>query len=120
MARLHVRMCVQYAFAYFHFIMSKAKNAKPDFASIWSTEIDTNGDGVLNGNEVITLASLALGKEADDTYIGKVYDCVATELSITRLILGFFSRGSQNRGKSARFRKWERRSPHVATYDLFV
>lgn len=104
---------MQYAFSYFHYIMSKAKNAEPDFDVIWKEEVDTNGDGILDGNEIITLASLALGKEPDDLYISEVYECVATQFSAKHWLIDTFA--SRGQGKSERQRRWETRSPRIAT-----
>lgn len=72
----------------------------------------------MNGNEVITLASLALGKEADDAYIEEVYECIATDFSALRWLGDKFAVGFRKPHKSARFLWWERRSPYVATYDV--
>lgn len=107
---------MQFAFAYFHYVMSKARIAEPDFDEIWRHDIDVDGDGVLDGNEIITLASLALGKEPRDEDIREVYDCVATHLSVPRSLSRIvpWRRADQ---KSDRQRQWETKSPRVATLD---
>lgn len=72
----------------------------------------------MNGNEIITLASLSLGKEADDAYIEEVYECVATDFSNIRWLRDKFAMDSRKLHRSDRFLWWERRSPYVATYDF--
>ena len=108
---------MQYAFAYFHYIMSKAKLAEPDFDTIWRDSVDTNGDGVLDGNEIITLASLVRGREPTDSDIADVYDCVVSKFSWSRWVnlkLGLLTR-RRSRQFSHRRQQWDRASPYIAT-----
>ena len=66
---------VQYAFAYFHYIIGQATQEEIDFGAYWRTELDADGDGELSANEVLTLAAVALGKEPEDAYVDRVYAC---------------------------------------------
>ncbi|KAH8065067.1 hypothetical protein JL722_1965 [Aureococcus anophagefferens] len=74
---------VQYAFAYFHYVMGTFDAAAPDLDELWrveiSVEIDADGSGSLDGNEVVTLAAMALGKEPDDAYVDEIYACASSE-----------------------------------------
>jgi len=124
---------MQFAFAYFHYIISRAKQYKPDFDVIWINEIDADGDGFLNGNEIITLASMAKGKEADDIYIDDIYNCVATKFSWSRWfqtrrwVFWFLptfvfyndkAKYSQLQQQiSARAARWDRSTGYVATLE---
>ena len=42
-------------------------------------EIDADASGALDGNEVLTLAAMALGKEPDDAYVDEIYACASAE-----------------------------------------
>ena len=70
---------VQYAFAYFHYVMGTFDAAEPDLEELWRVEIDADGSGALDGNEVLTLAAMALGKEPDDAYVDEIYACASSE-----------------------------------------
>ncbi|KAH8044356.1 hypothetical protein JL722_14748 [Aureococcus anophagefferens] len=70
---------VQYAFAYFHYVMGTFDAAAPDLDELWRVEIDADGSGALDGNEVLTLAAMALGKEPDDAYVDEIYACASSE-----------------------------------------
>jgi hypothetical protein len=52
---------VQYAFAYFHFLMEGGAQGGIDTHAFWRSELDTDGDGVLNDNEFRTLAAVVAG-----------------------------------------------------------
>ena len=58
---------MQYSFSYFHWVIHQKK--KVELAKIFNSEIDTDGDGILNSNELRTLASMMLGESPDDSHI---------------------------------------------------
>ena len=43
---------------------------------VWDSEVDTDGDGVLSSNELLSLAALSLGDAPQDEYVRKMEDCL--------------------------------------------
>ena len=58
---------MQFSFSYFHWIVHQKKDI--EISKIFNEEIDTDGNGKLNGNELRTLASMMLGESPDDHHI---------------------------------------------------
>ena len=40
-----------------------------DWSKLWKTELDVDGDGILSDNELLTLVSMAIGKEPTMTQV---------------------------------------------------
>ncbi len=49
--------------AYFYYLQHRAVTMDLDWDTLWRKEIDVDGSGYLDENELLTLASMALGKE---------------------------------------------------------
>ena len=56
----------QYGFAYFYYLQNVANARDVDWDALWSFELDTDGSGFLDANELLTLTSMAKGKEPTD------------------------------------------------------
>ena len=88
----------QYAFSYMHYVMETHDAHDADVGELWA-DLDSDNDGELSGNEVISLAAGVLGKEPTDEDIERVYACASRRRAIPRLV---FSR-------NARAARWDRR-----------
>ena len=53
---------MQYAFAYYHYVIHRYEAHEPDLAAFLHNEIDTNGDGFVDDNEFRTIAAIVRGK----------------------------------------------------------
>jgi UDP-N-acetylglucosamine-lysosomal-enzyme len=67
---------VQFAFAYFYFVMEGGALQPVDVARFFHDELDTDGDGVLNSNELRTLASVIKGTAPSETDISLLRACL--------------------------------------------
>eukprot|EP00941_MAST-03F_sp_MAST-3F-sp1_P002576 g2576.t1 len=95
---------VQFAFAYFHFLLLTAEHVFTDgngdaksssnqekfrndsfqrLIEFWQTEIDTDGDGFLSNNEMRTLAAIVAGGSVTPKEIEDIQDCLAPSNSTT-------------------------------------
>jgi hypothetical protein len=68
---------VQYAFAYFFFLIEGGARLGLDPARYWMAELDTDGDGVLSDNEFRTLAAVVYKKAPTDGELADLRRCVA-------------------------------------------
>ena len=67
---------MQFSFFYFHHIINRHKIHLISLESIWETYLDSNGDGVLDSNEILTVASLAWGDAPPESYVTEIEDCL--------------------------------------------
>ena len=84
---------MQYGFSYFYYLfyrrelqvgLNKGKNFKFSeegmtgkiLKSVWESEIDTDGDGILSENEFLSLGSLCYGKSPPKDYLRKLLVCL--------------------------------------------
>lgn len=68
---------IQYAFAYFHFLMEGGAREGLDVETYFSKELDSDGDGRLNENELRTLVAIVLKKSPPNEEIEKIRECLA-------------------------------------------
>ena len=60
---------LQLAFAYFHYLREIEKSKKGAyFDDLWSRYLDTNHDGMLEGNELRTLAAVVYHDDVNQEY----------------------------------------------------
>lgn len=74
--RFRSSLDVQYAFAYFHFLLEGGAYAGLDLESYWAAELDTDGDGVLSDNEFRTLAAVVLKRSPSAADLADLRSCV--------------------------------------------
>lgn len=74
---------IQYAFAYFHFLIEGGAREGLDVHKYFQQELDVDGDGWLNVNELRTLASVVLQRSATSADITKLRDCLSPEETVT-------------------------------------
>lgn len=81
---------VQYAFAFFYWIMEAAGAAEDrqgsEMLRFWQRELDADGDGHLNDNELRTLAAVVKGGPLKDGDLARVKACVAPPGNATRTV----------------------------------
>lgn len=68
---------IQYAFAYFYWVMEGGAQSGLDMAVYWARELDTDGDGKLNDNELLTLAAVVHGQPPTPEQVEELRACVA-------------------------------------------
>jgi hypothetical protein len=56
---------MQYGFAYFYYLQNVAAARDLDWDQLWDREVDVDGSGYVDENELLTLTSMAKGKEPD-------------------------------------------------------
>lgn len=67
---------MQYAFAYYYYVINKHKAKAPSISSFLENEIDTNRDGVIDDNEMRTLALLIQNKPMTEVSdLDTVWNC---------------------------------------------
>ena len=88
----------QYAFSYMHYVMETHDAHDADVGELWA-DLDSDNDGELSGNEVISLAAGVLGKEPTDEEIERVYACASRRRAMPRLVFA----------RDERANRWERR-----------
>jgi len=84
----------QYAFSYMHFVMETHDAYDVDLWEVWS-ELDSDRDGELRGNEIISLAAGVLGKEPTDEDIDRIYACASRRRAVPRLFFNSDARSSK-------------------------
>ncbi len=84
----------QYAFSYMHFVMESHDAFEVDLREAW-LELDSDKDGELRGNEVISLAAGVLGKEPLDEDVERIYACASRRRAVPRLFFNSDARSSQ-------------------------
>lgn len=67
---------VQYAFAYFHFIMEGGAKAGAQLDVLWREQLDTDADGVLNTNEMLTLAAIVFAHTPTRDELANLTTCL--------------------------------------------
>lgn len=76
---------MQFGFSYIYYLIERVPvRHAPTLVDIWNTYLDTNGDGRLDENEVLTLASIAWGDYPPLHYIDTVKKCLAPDPDIQR------------------------------------
>ena len=61
---------LQFAFTYYHMLNEFEKEKKQAYYdSLWSLYLDTNHDGILDSNEMRTLAAMVYGDDVNDQYV---------------------------------------------------
>jgi len=68
---------VQYAFAYFYYLIEGGARLGLDPEPYWRSELDTDGDGVLSDNEFRTLAAVVLKKSPTEGDLADLRRCIA-------------------------------------------
>ncbi len=68
---------MQYAFAYFHFLMEGGARDGIDVETYFRRELDADGDGRLNENELRTLVSIVFKKSPSNEEVERIRDCLA-------------------------------------------
>jgi len=68
---------VQYAFIYMWFVLEGGARAGLDVVTYFRRELDTDGDGVLDGNEVRTLASVVHKRSPTQAEVDAIAACLA-------------------------------------------
>ncbi|DBA01105.1 TPA: hypothetical protein N0F65_001733 [Lagenidium giganteum] len=66
----------QFSFSYFHYLMNRNKINPPTLEFIWKEYLDANRNGILDENEVLTVASLAYGDYPSDAFVEEVRTCL--------------------------------------------
>uniref|UniRef100_A0A7S2FB28 EF-hand domain-containing protein n=1 Tax=Octactis speculum TaxID=3111310 RepID=A0A7S2FB28_9STRA len=80
---------MQYGFSYFYYLIESLSEKDVDWEYLWARELDVDNNGVLDENEILTVAAMVKGKEPTDNDITKTRECLtdaAVELSGTRRI----------------------------------
>lgn len=67
---------MQFSFSYFHYLMNRHKVHPPTLEFIWREYLDSNRNGILDENEVLTVASLAHGDYPPDSFVDEVRECL--------------------------------------------
>lgn len=70
---------MQFSFSYFYYLMNREKLYPTTLEEIWDTYLDMNHDGILDSNEILTVASLAWGDYPPVSYITQVEECLYSE-----------------------------------------
>jgi len=84
----------QYAFSYMHFVMESHDAFEVSMREVW-LELDSDRDGELRGNEVISLTAGVLGKEPTDEDIERIYECASRRRAVPRLFFNSDARSSK-------------------------
>ena len=74
---------MQYAFAYYHYVIHRYKAHEPDLIAFFRNEIDTNKDGFVDDNEFRTVAAITRGKILTPEKIWEYQKCALPELEYT-------------------------------------
>lgn len=86
---------VQFATAYFFFIVDGGAREGFDLASYFTRELDTDGDGVLSENELRTLALLVYRHSPSPRELSDLRDCVAPPDTVVKAVEQVFEDGSR-------------------------
>lgn len=70
---------MQFSFSYFHYILNRDKLVKPTLEQIWREYLDANRNGILDENELLTVASLAYGNYPPDSFVDEARECLQPE-----------------------------------------
>ncbi|TYZ62462.1 hypothetical protein PybrP1_005583 [[Pythium] brassicae (nom. inval.)] len=67
---------MQFSFSYFHYVLNRHKVVHPTLEEIWTEYLDVNRNGILDENELLTVASLAYGDYPPDAFVTEVRACL--------------------------------------------
>lgn len=67
---------MQFSFSYFHYVLNRHKVVHPTLEEIWTEYLDVNRNGILDENELLTVASLAHGDYPPDAFVTEVRTCL--------------------------------------------
>lgn len=67
---------MQFSFSYFHYVLNRHKIVHPTLEEIWKEYLDVNRNGILDENELLTVASLAHGDYPPDAFVTEVRTCL--------------------------------------------
>uniref|UniRef100_K3XAW5 LNR domain-containing protein n=1 Tax=Globisporangium ultimum (strain ATCC 200006 / CBS 805.95 / DAOM BR144) TaxID=431595 RepID=K3XAW5_GLOUD len=67
---------MQFSFSYFHYVLNRHKIVHPTLQEIWKEYLDVNRNGILDENELLTVASLAHGDYPPDSFVTEVRTCL--------------------------------------------
>lgn len=67
---------MQFSFSYFHYVLNRHKIVHPSLDEIWKQYLDVNRNGILDENELLTVASLAHGDYPPDSFVTEVRSCL--------------------------------------------
>eukprot|EP01087_Luapelamoeba_hula_P016073 TRINITY_DN4908_c0_g2_i3.p1 TRINITY_DN4908_c0_g2~~TRINITY_DN4908_c0_g2_i3.p1 ORF type:complete len:1115 (-),score=138.63 TRINITY_DN4908_c0_g2_i3:111-3455(-) len=81
---------MQFAFSHFYFLMSQREDF--DFQKIWTQDLDNDGSGYLDENEIRTLTARLYGSPVDD----KVFKSIIAKLKDGRCRLGLTTNATTN------------------------
>jgi len=70
---------VQYAFAYFHFLLEGGARDHLDVAAYFSAELDADGDGALSANELYTLGAIVHKRSPTGGELAALRSCLVGE-----------------------------------------
>lgn len=77
---------VQYAFAYFYWVMEGGSSGGLNLDRFWQRELDTDGDGVLSENELRTLVAVAKKGSPSDRDLSDYRNCLTTTSSTSESV----------------------------------
>lgn len=77
--RFRSSLDLQYAFAYFAFLMEGGARVGIDLSTYWGRELDTDGDGELNDNEFRTFAAVVYKKAPSQSEIESLRNCTSPQ-----------------------------------------
>jgi hypothetical protein len=84
----------QYAFSYMHYVMETHDSYDVSMREVWR-DLDSDQDGELRGNEIISLAAGVLGKEPTDDDVERIYACASRRRAVPRLFFNSDARSSK-------------------------
>jgi len=67
---------MQFSFSYMYYVVNRNKVHPPTLEDIWNEYIDVNKDGILDDNELLTVAGLAYGDYPTEEYVEEVRKCL--------------------------------------------
>jgi len=67
---------MQYSFSYYYYMMNRHKLKPLDIEGLWKHDLDIDGNGHLDDNEMITLVSLSCGKDPTYEYLLEIKECI--------------------------------------------
>jgi hypothetical protein len=74
--RFRTGVDVQYAYAYFHFLLEGGARDGIDVETFFSSELDSDGDGILNANELSTLAAIVYRRTPTGNELATLRECL--------------------------------------------
>ena len=77
---------MQYAFAYYYYVVHRYEATPPDLAAFLHAEVDTNQDGFIDDNEFRTIAAMVRGKILTPDKIKEYRDCAFPVIRVNSTI----------------------------------